>query len=105
MTQQQFEFMQTLPKDYETLGEQIGILLNEKQQSYGDAFGKMNEIFNILYPNGIQQHQYADVLTVVRILDKVFRIANLPEDQKDRMGEEPYKDIAGYAILALGKDK
>jgi hypothetical protein len=105
MTQQQFEFMQNTPKSYINIGKQIGALLNEKQASYGDAFGKMNEILNVLYPDGIKNHQYQDILTIVRILDKVFRIANLPEDQKDRMGEEPYKDIAGYAILALGKNK
>ena len=105
MNQQQFEFMQNLPKDYEKIAKQIGTLLNEKQMSYGDAFGKMTEIFKILYPDGIKEHQYQDTLTIVRILDKIFRIANLPEDKKDRMGEEPYKDIAGYAILALGKDK
>jgi|11BtaG_2_1085332.scaffolds.fasta_scaffold00001_62 hypothetical protein len=91
-------------KDYEEVGKQIGGLLNEKQQSYGDAFGKMEQIFKILYPENIQKHQYKDVLTLARILDKIFRIANLPEDQKDTMGEEPYKDIAGYAILALLKD-
>lgn len=101
MNQQQFEFMKNMSKDYESLGEQIGILLNEKQACYGNAFGKMEEVFKILYPSGIAIHQYKDVLTLARILDKVFRITNLPEDRKDTMGEEPYKDIAGYAILAL----
>ena len=101
MNQQQFEFMKNMSKDYESLGEQIGILLNEKQACYGNAFGKMEEVFKILYPSGIATHQYKDVLTLARILDKVFRITNLPEDRKDTMGEEPYKDIAGYAILAL----
>ena len=33
MKQQQFEFMKNMKKDYEALGEQIGILLNEKQES------------------------------------------------------------------------
>ena len=105
MKQKQFDFMQNVPKDYEALGEQIGILLNEKQKSYGDAFGKMETILETLYPNGINTYQYRDVLTLTRILDKVFRIANLPESRKDRMGEEPYKDIAGYAILALAEQE
>ena len=103
--QQQFEFMKNMPKDYQVLGAQIGTLLNEKQACYGDAFHKMEEIFNILYPNGISSHQYKDVLTLARILDKVFRITNLPENRKDSMGEEPYKDIAGYAILALANNQ
>lgn len=101
MSQQKFEFMKNLNPDYEAIGEQIGILLNEKQSAYGNAFGNMSHIFNILYPEGIQPHQYSNVLTIARIMDKIFRIANLPANEKDSMGEEPWKDIAGYAILAL----
>ena len=97
--------MNDMPKDYKVLSAQIGTLLNEKQNSYGNAFQKMEEIFNILYPSGIKPHQYKDVLTLTRILDKVFRIANLPENRLDKMGEEPYKDIAGYAILALAEQQ
>ena len=63
----------------------------------------MQEVFNILYPEGIQPYQYQDILTIARIMDKVFRIANLPASKKDLMGEEPWKDIAGYALLALSK--
>lgn len=101
MSQQRFEFMKDMNPDYEALGEQIGILLNEKQSVYGNAFGNMSQIFNIIYPNGIQPHQYDNVLTIVRMMDKIFRIANLPETGKDSMGEDPWKDIAGYAMLAL----
>jgi hypothetical protein len=42
---------------------------------------------------------------MVRILDKLFRVSNLPESNEDRMHEEPWKDIAGYAILALSQHK
>ena len=105
MKQQQFEFMKNMKKDYVPLTREIGILLNEKQESYGNAFGNMETILQTLYPNGISTYQYKDVLTLTRILDKVFRIANLPENRKDKMGEEPYKDIAGYAILALAEQE
>ncbi len=81
------------------------MLLEKKQKSYGDAFGSMEAVFKILYPNGISPYQYGDLLTVVRMLDKVFRIANMPPEGKDVMGEEPYKDIAGYALLALEREK
>ena len=83
---------------------ELAVLLGQKQQAYGDAFGSMEAIFKILYPNGIQPYQYGDLLTVVRMLDKVFRIANMPPEGKDLMGEEPYKDIAGYALLALERE-
>ena len=84
---------------------ELALLLEQKQKSYGDAFGSMEEVFKILYPNGISPYQYGDLLTVVRMLDKVFRIANMPPEGKDAMGEEPYKDIAGYALLALEREK
>ena len=100
--QEQFPFMNE-PLDYEALAKSIGTLLNEKQASYGDAFGEMEQVLSVLYPDSIQKHQYRDILTIVRILDKVFRIANLPESKKDLMSEDPWKDIAGYAILALKK--
>jgi hypothetical protein len=105
MPQGKFQFMTDLNPDYEAIGEQIGILLNEKQSAYGDAFGNMSHIFNILYPNGIQPHQYSDILTIARMMDKIFRIVNLPADKKDSMGEDPWKDIAGYAMLALQSTK
>ena len=89
---------------YIEVATNLAKLLEEKQKAYGDAFGDMEKIFTILYPNGIQPYQYKDLLTLARMLDKVFRIANLPKEQKDLMGEEPYKDIAGYALLALTKE-
>ena len=97
--------METTSPDYEALGEQIGILLNEKQSAYGNSFGNMSKIFNIIYPNGIETHQYDNILTITRIIDKIFRIANAPKSKKDPMGEDPWKDIAGYAILALQNTK
>jgi len=104
MSQQEFDFMKDIQQDYELLAKGIGALLNEKQAAYGDSFGKLPEIIEVLYPDGIATHQYKNFLTLVRIMDKVFRIASMPENQKDLMGEEPWKDIAGYAILALNKE-
>lgn len=86
-------------KDYENLGAQIGKLVTEKQIAYGDSFGKSGEVLKILYPNSIQPDQYDDALAIVRILDKLFRIAN----NKDAFGESPYRDIAEYGILGAAK--
>lgn len=41
------------------------------------------------------------MLCLVRILDKMFRIAT----DKDALGESPYRDIAGYGILGAVKDQ
>lgn len=80
---------------YEEIGEEIGRLVEEKQAAYGDSFGKAGGIMRILYPQGISPGQMTDALAVVRIIDKLFRIANNP----DAFGESPARDIAGYALL------
>jgi len=85
--------------NYERLGAEIGRLVSEKQLAYGDSFGKADKVMEILYPNGISLKQMPDALCVLRIVDKLFRIAN----QKDAFGESPYEDIAGYGILGMGK--
>jgi hypothetical protein len=85
------------PGRFEKLGREVGALVDQKQAAYGDAFGKAGEIFRILYPDGIRPEQYEDVLTMVRIIDKQFRIAT----DKHALGESPYRDIAGYGLLGL----
>ena len=82
---------------YESIGRNIGIVVDKKQVAYGDSFGKAGQVLRVLYPNGINPEQYDDALAVTRIVDKLFRIAN----QKDAFGESPYRDIAGYAILGV----
>jgi hypothetical protein len=37
------------------------------------------------------------MLAITRIVDKLFRIAT----KKDALGENPFKDIAGYGILGV----
>lgn len=80
---------------YARLGEQVGKLVEEKQAAYGDSFGKSGEVLRLLYPNGIAPEQIDDALCVVRIVDKLFRIAT----DLDALGESPYRDIAGYGLL------
>jgi len=85
---------------YPELGKEIGELLEKKQAAYGDSFGKAGRVMDILYPEGISLEHVDDALVVVRIIDKLFRIAT----DKDALGESPWRDIAGYAILALKRD-
>ncbi len=88
--------MKTKDDIFMQLATDLGKLLAEKNQAYGDAFSKTTEILTLLYPNGIKVQQYKDVHVLVRMLDKMSRIAQ----DNDPMGESPYKDLAGYAILA-----
>jgi len=86
---------------YENIGADLGALVDEKQAAYGDSFGKAGEIMKVLYPQGIKPDEFRDVLAVIRIIDKLFRIAN----NKNYGGENPFKDIAGYGLLGSNNNK
>ena len=90
-----------MSKNYETIGNEIGKLVQEKNEAYGDSFGQACKILEVLYPNGIQPAQYRDALAITRVIDKLFRLAN----KKDAFGESPWRDICGYAILGVANDE
>lgn len=75
----------------------ISQLVEEKQDAYGNAFERTAEILSILYPNGIGVEQLQDAALLVRVLDKICRIAH----DNETMGESPWRDICGYSLLAL----
>ena len=80
---------------YEEIGAEIGRLVDKKQKAYGRSFDHAGGILKTLYPTGIRPDQYDDLGAIVRILDKLFRIAT----SKNAFGENPWQDIAGYALL------
>jgi len=79
------------------IASDLADLIEKKNKAYGNAFAKTTEILKQLYPNGIKVEQYSDIHVIVRVLDKLSRIAN----NNDPFGESPYQDIAGYSLLAL----
>lgn len=83
--------------DFSKIGQQVGKLVAEKQAAYGDSFGRSGDCLRQMFPDGIRPDQYDDLLTVARILDKLFRIANNP----DAFSENPYQDIVGYGLLGM----
>ena len=87
-------------KDYIQIATELGSLVKEKQEAYGDSFSKSELIIKLLYPDGVRSENYRDLLTITRIIDKLFRIAT----RKNAFGESPYRDIAGYALLGLASD-
>lgn len=91
----------TTSKKYQEIGEDIGKLVQEKNEAYGDSFGQACRILEVLYPNGIQPAQYRDALAITRVIDKLFRLAN----KKDAFGESPWRDICGYSILGVANDE
>jgi len=86
---------------FSKLGDQVGDLVNDKQRAYGDSFGRSGECLRQMFPKGIKPDQYDDLLTIARILDKLFRLANDPS----AFDENPYRDIVGYALLGMNRHK
>lgn len=86
---------------FQRIGREVGDLVTEKNKAYGNSFRDCSHFLEILYPDGITPDKYADMLCVVRMFDKLKRIAT----KKDAFGESPYRDIAGYAILGIDKDE
>lgn len=86
---------------FEEIGTETGRLVNAKNKAYGDSFSKSGDVIKILYPKGIAPDQYGDMLAIVRIIDKFFRIAT----DKDAFGESPWQDITGYALLKVAQIK
>jgi hypothetical protein len=87
------------PKDktavsFISTANRIANLVEKKNESYGDSITSSEALMKILYPNGISHEQYKDSLLVVRILDKLKRIAT----NNDSFNENPWDDIAGYGI-------
>lgn len=83
--------------NYEDIGFEVGELVQRKQRAYGDSFGRSGDCLRQMFPNGIKPEQYDDLLTIARILDKLFRIANNPK----AFNENPYQDIVGYGLLGM----
>ena len=87
--------------DYVKKANDIGQLVAEKNKAYGDSFGEASKILEVLYPEGIPVKGYRDALALIRVIDKLFRLAN----KKDAFGESPWKDICGYALLGVVNDE
>jgi len=85
---------------FEELATKIGALVDEKNAAYGNSFEQAGEFLRLLYPQGITPDKYGDMLCVVRIFDKLKRIAT----KKDAFGESPFQDIVGYGLLGTERD-
>ncbi|RLC88646.1 MAG: hypothetical protein DRJ03_01870 [Chloroflexi bacterium] len=92
--------MKNEPRTFAEIGTAIGKLVTEKNEAYGDSFRNSGEIIRLLYPNGVMPGQYRDMLATVRVIDKLNRIAQ----DKGAFDENPRRDIAGYAVLAVHAD-
>jgi hypothetical protein len=86
-------------RSLEEIAREVALLVEDKQRQYGNSFGKSARILEVLYPEGVKVEDYQNLLTLTRILDKLFRIATNNGNDK----EDPWRDICGYSLLALQK--
>ncbi len=82
---------------FEDLGIRIGKLTDEKDKAYGSAVSCAGPFLKLLWPDGCPPEQFEDMLIIVRMFDKMKRIAT----NKDAFSESPFQDLAGYALLGL----
>jgi len=83
---------------FQTIGRWIGQLVDDKDRAYGEAILTVERILAVLYPEGISPDRYKDALILVRILDKLSRIA---KGDPQAFGEDPWADCAGYSIQGV----
>ena len=86
---------------FELVALDVGRMVAEKNKAYGDSVGSAGEAFRLLYPDGVRPDQLDDALMLVRVWDKMSRIAN----KKGAFGESPWRDIMGYALLSLEREE
>lgn len=79
---------------YKKLGEKIGSLVDEKNQAYSNSYNETGQILKLLYPNGIMTENYKDMIVLIRMIDKMKRLAT----SKEAFKENPYKDLIGLTI-------
>lgn len=79
------------------IGEELGKLVEQKDASYGSAVAKIGDVLRVMCPNGVRVEHLGDLAAVVRVIDKLFRILTAP----GAYGEDPWKDIAGYALVKV----
>ncbi len=99
------------PRKHARIGHDIGEVVDKKQRAYGDSFGATLELWRTrlqCYDDGNGNGNYkiphaliGHMLALIRIDDKIMRLVANPDG--DLMDENPYQDIAGYAILSVAR--
>jgi len=88
------------PQDlYERIALDLGQMLTKKDKAYGRAWVKVADFMRLLFPEGIKPEQYVDALLIVRVFDKLMRIAT----DKNAFNEDAWRDLAGYGILGASR--
>ena len=86
--------------DVRSVACDVVVVVEEKNREYGSAFQKVSEILSILFPNGIPTNKYHDVAILIRVLDKICRIASANDKN---VKKDAWLDICGYGLLRLSE--
>ena len=86
--------------DVRSVACDVVVVVEEKNREYDSAFQKVSEILNILFPNGIPTNKYHDVAILIRVLDKICRIASANDKN---VKKDAWLDITGYGLLRLSE--
>lgn len=86
-----------MENSYNKIAKEVADIVEQKNKTYGNAAGECNLFLELLYPDGVSVKDYKNMLFLVRLWDKIKRIAT----DKDAFGEEPEKDIIGYCLQKL----
>lgn len=92
--------MSSFNERIENIAAEMGSLVQEKNAAYGNSFADCGDFLRLLYPQGIKVNEYADALLIVRVFDKLKRVAT----SKNAFGESPWRDIIGYGLLGAASD-
>lgn len=84
-----------MEKPFAGIAAEVAALVTEKNAAYGSSFETCGEFLRLLYPAGLAPHQYGDALALVRMFDKMMRISR----NAGAFGENPWRDLMGYALL------
>lgn len=85
----------TAANPYLSLAREIAEVTHKKQKAYGDSLGSTQGLLRVLYPDGIPIEEYRTAAIIIRVLDKLKRVVT----DKTAMGENPWRDVAGYALI------
>lgn len=90
--------MVKMKKDYEKKALEVARLVKAKSIAYGNSISKTAKVLEIMYGDSIPKECYGDLHYIVRIFDKLSR---LTQGDKMAFDEDPWFDIAGYALNRL----
>jgi hypothetical protein len=78
--------------------------VNEKREKYGgDVDTVVINMLATLFPGGLSVERYDDAIFLIRICEKLGRIASEQIDADAKT--DAYGDIVGYGLLGLLKDE